>query len=244
MRSSALILVVTIVLVAGIAAAQQPYSAWSSVPPGTQATPYTGGPSNPGGHTDALTFWNSRAAFAAAFPGLPTEDFSGTLVAPGAVGSCFPPFNSTTNNACFTPGAIMPGVEINLVIQGGGGELVVLGVGFLGNTNVLVGPNSFVDDIVFNFSPAVRAAGFDLVNPMTPGQTYNVEIFGPGGSIGTTTATDGGEGNFWGVDATDVGGITSIVFNGGADSAHSELTTFVTFGGEPVPVELQTIAIE
>lgn len=244
MRCSTLTLVVTLVLTAGVAAAQQPYDAYSSVSPGAQAPPYAGSPSNPGGQTEALTFWNSRAAFAAAFPGLPTEDFSGTLVAPGAVASCPPPFNSSTNNACFAAGAIMPGVEINLVVQGGGGQLVVLGVGFLGNTNVLVGPDSFADDIVFNFNPAVRAAGFDLVNPMTPGQTYNVEIFGPGGSIGTTTATDGGEGNFWGVDATDVGGITSIVFNGGADGSHSELTTFVTFGGEPVPVELQSIAIE
>jgi hypothetical protein len=246
MRSSALILVVTLVLVAGIAAAQQPYSAWSSVPLGTQAPPYAGGPSNPGGHTEALTLWNSRAAFAAAFPGLPTEAFLGTLVGSGAIVSCDPPFNSTTNNACFAPGGIMPGIEIDLVIRDPSSsmQLVVIGTGALGNINVLVGPNTFLDDIIFNFNPAVRAAGFDLVNPLAPGQTYNVEIFGPGGSIGVGTATDGAEGNFWGVDATDVGGITSIVFDGGVDPVRSELTTLVTFGGEPVPVELQSIAIE
>lgn len=246
MRYPALALLATLVLAAGIAAAQQPYDAYSDVPPGTQAPPYAGGPSNPGGHIEALTFWNNRASFAAAFPGLPTESFSGTIVGGGAIVSCDPPFNSSTNNACFTPGAIMAGIEIDLGVRDPGSslQLVVIGVGALGNTNVLVGPNSFVDDIIFNFSPAVRAAGFDLINPMAPGQTYNVEIFGPGGSIGVGTATDGAEGNFWGVDATDVGGITSIVFDGGIDSAHSELTTLVTFGGEPVPVELQSIAIE
>jgi len=246
MRYPALALLATLVLAAGVAAAQQPVTAYSSVPPGGQPPPYAGGPSNPGGHTEALTFWNSRAAFAAAFPGLPTESFSGTSVGAGSIVACDPPFNSSTNNACFTPGAIMPGVEINLGVRDPASslQLVVLGVGSLGNVNVLVGPNTFTDDIIFNFSPAVRAAGFDLVNPLSPGQTYNVEIFGPGGSIGVGTATDGAEGNFWGVDATDVGGITSIVFDGGVDSAHSELTTLVTFGGEPVPVELQSIAIE
>ena len=212
----------------------------------TQAPPYVGGPSNPGGQTEALTFWNNRASFAAAFPGLPTESFSGTIVSAGAIVSCDPPFNSSTNNACFTPGAIMAGVEIDLGVRDPGSslQLVVIGAGAFGNVNVLVGPNTFGDDIIFNFNPAVRAAGFDLINPLSPGQTYNVEIFGPGGSIGVGTATDGLEGNFWGVDATDVGGITSIVFDGGVDAAHSELTTLVTFGGEPVPVELQSIAIE
>ena len=246
MRCSTLTLVVTLVLTAGVAAAQQPFEAWSDVPPGAQAPPYVGGPSNPGGHTEALTFWNNRASFAAAFPGLPTESFAGTIVSAGAIVSCDPPFNSSTNNACFTPGAIMAGVEIDLGVRDPGSslQLVVIGAGAFGNVNVLVGPNTFGDDIIFNFNPAVRAAGFDLINPLSPGQTYNVEIFGPGGSIGVGTATDGLEGNFWGVDATDVGGITSIVFDGGVDSSHSELTTLVTFGGEPVPVELQSIAIE
>jgi hypothetical protein len=215
------------------------------VPPGTPTPPYAGGPSNPGNQTESLSYWTDRAAFNVAFPGLPTEDWSGTSVAAGSVGSCLPPLNSATNDACFTPGSVLPGIELDIhMTPTGTGEYVVLGVGFLGNTNVLVGPNTFVDDLILNFNPAVRAVGFDLVNPMTPGQVYNVEIFGPGGSLGITTATDGSEGNFWGVDSTDVGGITSIVFDGGEDGSHSELTTLVTFGGDPVPVELQSVAIE
>jgi hypothetical protein len=237
-------LLLTMVAAAGVSVADQPFEQWSAVPPGTASTPAAGGPSTPGGQIEALTFWNDRAAFNAAFPGLPTEDWSGTIVPAGGVASCLPPLNSATNDACFTTGSVLPGLELDVSVAGGGGEYVVLGVGFLGNTNVLVGPNSFVDDLVFNFNPAVRAAGFDLVNPGTPGQVYNVTIYGPGGVIGTTTAVDGAEGNFWGVDSTDVGGITSIVFDGGADSGHAELSALVTFGGEPVPVELQSIGIE
>ena len=40
------------------------------------------------------------------------------------------------------------------------------------------------------------------------------------------------------------GGITGIVFDGAAISENSELTALVTFGGDPVPVELQSISIE
>ena len=244
MRSSRVILLVTMVAAAGISSADQPFEQWSAVPPGTPSTPSAGGPSTPGGQIEALTFWNDRGAFNAAFPGLPTENWSGTIVPAGGVASCAPPLNSTTNDACFTTGSVLPGIELDINVTTGGGQYVVLGVGFLGNVNILVGPNSFVDDLIFNFNPAVRAAGFDLVNPMTAGQTYNVTISGPGGVIGTTTAVDGPEGNFWGVDSTDVGGITSIVFDGGGSDVHSELTALVTFGGEPVPVELQSIDIE
>jgi hypothetical protein len=35
-----------------------------------------------------------------------------------------------------------------------------------------------------------------------------------------------------------------IFIDGGALSDHSELTTLVSFGGTPVPVELQSLSIE
>ncbi len=244
MRNSKLAVLMLIFLVVGTAVADQEVVRYSDVPPGTQPAPWVGGPIAPGENLPLLTFWTDRALFDAAFPGLPTEDWSGTSVPAGGVASCAPPLNSTTNDACFTAGSVLPGIELNVNVTTGGGQYVVLGVGFLSNTNILVGPNSFVDDLVLNFNPAVRAVGFDVVNPMTPGLTYNVEIFGTGGSLGTTTVTDGSEGNFWGVDSTDVGGITSIVFNGGGLSENSELTALVTFGGDPVPVELQSINIE
>lgn len=243
MRYSNSAMLVVMVLVAGLAAAEQPFDNYTQVPAGTEPAEWNGGPSTTAAPTRALTFWNNRAAFDAAFPGLPTEDWSGTIVAAGAILSCNPPLNSSTNDACFPTGGVLPGIEMQ-INNIGGGQYVVIGTGALGNAEVWVGPNTFIDDVIFNFNPAVRAAGLDVVNPMTPGQVYTVEIFGPGGSLGTTNVTDGGIGNFWGVDSTDVGGITSIVFNGAGDGSHSELTAYVTFGGTPVPVELQSFDVE
>ncbi len=245
MRFSSIVAVALLVLAAGGVSADQPFNQYTDVPPGTQpGTPQIGNP-NEAGSTEALVYWADRASFEAAFPGLPTEDWSNTLVAAGAIVSCAPPFNSSTSNACFAPGGILAGLELNVVnVTGGTGELVVLGAGAFGNTNVLVGPNSFGDDMVLNFSPAVRAAGLDLVNPVAPGNVYSVSVYGPGGVLDTTNVTDGPEGTFWGVDSDDVGGITSIVFEGFASEAHSELSSNVIFGGEPVPVELQSFDVE
>jgi hypothetical protein len=244
MRISKIAVLILVTLMAGTVLADQELSRYSDVPQGTQPAVWVGGPTTAGESVRALAFWTDRTLFDAAFPGLPTEDWSGTSVAAGAISSCTPPLNSTTNDACFATGTVLPGIELAVNVTTGGGDYVVIGAGAFGNTNVIVGPNSFVDNLVLNFNPAVRAVGFDVVNPLTPGVTYTVEIFGPGGSLGTTTVTDGSEGNFWGVDSTDVGGITSIVFDGGALSDHSELTTLVSFGGTPVPVELQSLSIE
>ncbi|MEN8165481.1 MAG: hypothetical protein ABFS37_15235, partial [Acidobacteriota bacterium] len=199
---------------------------------------------NQAGTDRALTFFADRTAFETAFPGLPTEDFSATLVGGVSIVSCAVPWNSTTNNACFAPGGIMAGIELDVNMVSGGGEGVVLGIGSFGNTHVWVGPNSFNDDLVLRFDPAVRAVGFDLVNPMTAPQTHTVEIWGPSGPHGNTAVIDAaGEGNFWGV-ADDAEGISSIVFNNADSADHSELVLLVTFGGEPVPVELESFMVE
>jgi hypothetical protein len=241
-----MVMMIGVVLVAGLAVADGPYNQYSDVPSGTQPGASNPGVSHEGGTLRSLTFYNDRATFDAAFPGLPTEDWSNTLVAPAAIEACPGPFNSATNNTCFAPGGILDGIELDFVPDPTSTfQLVVIGAGALGNTAVLAGPNTFADDMVFNFNPAVRAVGLDLVNPLNPGAgTYTVEIFGPAGSLGTTTVSDGPEGNFWGVDSDDVGGITSIVFGGGGIGDNAELSTLITFGGEPVPVELQSFEIE
>ena len=243
MKDLRVVIVVSLMLIAGMAVADQPYEQYSEVPAGSHTAVQSEG-ANQAGTDRALTFFADRTAFETAFPGLPTEDFSATLAGGGIV-SCPVPWNSTTDNSCFGPGGIMAGIELDVNMITGGGDGAVLGIGSFGNAHVWVGPNSFGDDLVLNFDPAVRAVGFDLVNPMTAPQTHSVEIFGPSGSIGTTTVVDSGaEGNFWGVDADDVGGITSIIFNNAGDDAFSELVLLVTFGGTPVPVELQSFNIE
>jgi len=183
-----------------------------------------------------LTFYTSRAVFNAAHPGIPLETFVNTNVPPNSVLACPGPFNSMTNNGCFSPGDILPGIS---VVNTTAGLLVVLTPPFFGVNCVAVGPNLFADNGEMQFSPPVQAVGLDLNSNIAA--TYNIEIFGPAGSLGTTTAPGAIPGIFWGVDTSSPGGINRITFfNAGAAG---ELFCNVAFG-LAVPVELQTFGVE
>lgn len=183
-----------------------------------------------------LAFYTDRPTFTAAHPGIPLETFAATNVAPDSVAACQGPFASTTNNACFSPGDIQPGIS---VVNGSGETLVVLTPSFIGVTCVSVGPNDFAGNGELHFSPPVTAVGLDLHSNVP--DTFQVEVFGPGGSLGTTTANGTSPALFWGVDTSDAGGISRITFAGGPGSG--ELFCNVAFG-QPTPVELQSFGIE
>ena len=102
-----------------------------------------------------------------------------------------------------------------------------------------VGPNAFEDSSELRFDPPVEAVGLDLES--NAGAPYTVTVFGPGGSLGSTTHSGGIPGAVWGVDTSDAGGISRIaVVSGGANG---ELFCNVAFG-QPVPVELQSFTIQ
>lgn len=183
-----------------------------------------------------LAFYTDRPTFAAAHPGIPLETFAATNVAPDSVLNCPGPFTSATNNGCFSPGDIQPGIS---VVNSGSGDLVVLTPAFIGVTCVSVGPNDFADNGELRFSPPVMAVGLDLHSNVP--DTFQVEVFGPGGSLGTTTADGTSPALFWGVDTTDPGGIARITFAGAPGSG--ELFCNVAFG-QPTPVELQSFDIQ
>ncbi|NIM49029.1 MAG: hypothetical protein GTO22_07190 [Gemmatimonadales bacterium] len=174
-----------------------------------------------------LTFFTDRTAFQAAVPGLPVEDWEGSNVPANSVQSCAGPFNSATNNACYSTGAILDGISAEAI---GAGEMVVLTTGFLGVSSTVVGPNFFADDTDIKFpNNNVSAVGMDLLDPFGPA-TLDVEIFGPGDvSLGTTSVTTGtSSGVFWGVASDSV--ITSIRFDQTAGGG-GELFDDVAFGG-------------
>jgi hypothetical protein len=158
-------------------------------------------PARPGAHapTGSLTFYTDRATFDAAHPGLPLEDYSNTNIPPNSVLNCPGPFDSNTNNGCFSPGDILPGIS---VVNTTGGDLVVLTPPFFGVNCVAVGPNTFIEDGELQFNPPVFAVGLDL-NSNVP-DTYNIEVFGPGGSLGTTTTPAQIPALFWGTPWTQV----------------------------------------
>ena len=232
-------LALLIAATAGLATAQDKYTDPGLVPT-TQTAPIVGDYKPIG----TLTFYADRGSFQAANPGLPLEDFTGTIVPPNNVCSDVPPLNSATNDACFPAGGVIPGFDLDVTIDTGGGAYVVLTVGFLGVSCISVGPNSFSDELDLDFSPAVMAAAFDLYTPLGGGEPYVIEVFGPGGSLGSTPATGGGlGGSFFGVDTVDPGGISRIEVREGIDGT-GELICDFEFGGVPVPVSLQSIDVE
>ncbi len=186
-----------------------------------------------------LTFYADRPTFQAAFPGLLTEDFSDGLTAPGGINTCTDlPSSSTSNDACFQPGDI----EVGFSTLPSVGDNVVLGTGFAGINCFGHGANTFTDDFQMDLGPAVRAIAFELTG--CGPENLDIEVFGPGGSLGMTTLQCPALGTtiFFGVDSVDPGGITQITTV--ASAGGGELVCNVEFGGIPFPVELESFSID
>jgi uncharacterized repeat protein (TIGR01451 family) len=151
---------------------------------------------------DGLVYYSDPAVFGMAFPGLPVEDFEEGNVAPNSVAGCPAPLDETSNNACFTPGQILPGVRF----QDNPGPtdpdgLVLVGEGFNGNPSKSLVANIFVDsfDIYFT-TPDVFATGMYLHSHYLT-DTLTVTLYGLDGItvIESTTAQASPAGSFWGV---------------------------------------------
>lgn len=224
-------------LLTGPVAAQ---SSWTTVDAGSLPAGGAVDPIN-AGTEGSLTFYADRPSFQAANPGLAMEGFEDGLTTAGNINTCLDlPSDATSNDDCFQPGDIEAGVA---TLPSGADDNVVLGNGFAGITCFGHGPNSFTDDFQLDFDPPVQAAGFEITG-CNGTDNLNVEIFGPGGSLGSTSFVCPALGStiFFGVDTSDVGGITRIttVETGGG----GELFCNLEFGGAPVPVTLEAFEIE
>lgn len=143
-----------------------------------------------------LTFYTDRALFDADAPGLPKEDFENGNVPAGGVTGCSDPFDSTTADACWAAGDVIPGFSLG---SSSGTGTVILGAGLIGNTSIVSGPNAFADFTILGLTdPTTNAAGMDLVVPLA--ETFDIRIFGEGDVLlGTTTGDASPAGIFWGV---------------------------------------------
>jgi len=225
-----------LVMGAGLLSAADNSTKYTDLTKGSTAQQQAQAPRPAEAPSGSLTFYTSRALFDAAHPGIPLENFSLTNVGPNNVLACPEPFDMNTNNGCFSPGDIKPGLGVwNTTAV----DLVVLTPPFFGVNCVAVGPNTFTDNGEMQFNPPVQAVGFDLNSNVS--STYNIEVFGPGGSLGTTTAPGAIPGIFWGVDTSDPGGISRITTNSAAGAG--EIYCNVAFGFA-VPVELQSFVVE
>ncbi len=177
-----------------------------------------------GGPSGTITTYSDRTAFEAMYPGLASETFDAALPGPGSVTGCPAPFSSTTDNACFAPGALIPGfrVEDDPLNDAGGGStsgLVVVGTGFSGNSSPTVAANTFVDSFnVFFDDPNVTAVGLDVVTYTTE-NTVDVQVFDTSDVLlGSTTVAATFDGTFLGIFATaPIGRINIFDSNGGAE---------------------------
>jgi hypothetical protein len=152
----------------------------------------------------SLTFYTDRASFQASAPGLSTEDFEAGQVADGGIMACPGPLDASSSNACFSSGAILPGVSFNSTAAHNGTELALMGAGFLNAPSKVLTAAWLQDGFVIDFPDGnVKAAGADLVSYRDP-DTCTIEVFGTSGSLGTTTAPCTPEGTFWGVISDQV----------------------------------------
>lgn len=219
--------------------AAQPTLTGSTPPPAPPVgTPSDGTVNGEGG---SLNFFASRAAFDAAHPGLPIEGFEAGSVPPGGIVPCPSPLDDTNNDACFSPGDILPGITITESAAPQFDGLALLAAGSFGNPSKIVVANYFIENFQLEFAPAVLAAGMDL-GCYFGSDTVNVTINGPAGLLGTAQASCTNGTAFFGVDTSDPGGISEIIVDSPADQA--EGADNIAFGGVPIPVELQSFDVE
>lgn len=142
-----------------------------------------------------IYFYTDQALFESFYPGLTMEDYSNTNVPDNSSNSAEGSFDSFTDNDCFSQGDIVEGISLDNLE---GNENVVITPPFMGVTSVTVGPNLFEDDARYSFTVPVNVFGIDIVMPVESG-FVNIEVFGIGGSLGTSSAIGSLAGVFWGV---------------------------------------------
>lgn len=174
--------------------------------------------------TDAVIYYTNLTTFETANPGLTHEDYSSTLVPANSVSADTGPLDYYCSNSLFALHTIVQGISL---WEQSNNDMVVLTPPFIGVTSVCVGPNTFVDNAVYTFTLPTRAFGAFIVMP-NGAATVDIEVFGAGGSIGTTSTTGGtGGGSFWGVSCYDED-IVKIEFN--CPGGDGELFCDVQFG--------------
>ncbi len=182
------------------------FKAWRQLIPGSQS-----GTAGAGEDTRAQTYFTDRAAFDAAAPALPLEDFEEGNVSAGGVETCSDPYDSSTSDACWSAGDILGGISLG---SSSGGGMVILGDGFFGgSSSIVTGANTFTDFTYIDFSPAVNAIGMDLL----PANTVTIRLYDAAGALlATTSGTGGDSGMFWGVVSDESISRVELEGDGGA----------------------------
>ena len=177
----------------------------------------------------------TRASFDAAAGPLPVETFEEGNVSAGIAIGCPAPLDSSSSNTCFSPGDIVPGLQlVDVPGPDTAGGLALAGDGFLGITSEAIFANVFTDTLQLNFSGGVDAVGFDLYSVLPSSVT--VAVFGASGLLGSfpVAATYGGDGTFFGIFSDEA--VTVITLS--SLTGQSKGVDNVAFGTVPEPASL------
>jgi len=138
-----------------------------------------------------LHYFGSRLAFDSAYPGLAVEDFE-----EGTPDTNFDsPLDSTTNNAVFSPGDILPGVSFSTDFS----SSLDLRLRQLATTIVFSTPSS-LRRLLIDFPGGAQAVGMDVFQFNAAGDVI-LETFGASGLLGTTRVETSQDGAFFGVES-------------------------------------------
>jgi len=128
-------------------------------------------------------FFTDKELFEDTCTDLNFEDFENSNVPDNNSQSCPNPFNTFTNNACYSPGVLIPGFSVlaedppNPALA-----LLVLAPGALGVPSTVVGPDSAINPTIVELDDA-NAAGIEFLL-LNPGAIVNnvvaVDVYGPG----------------------------------------------------------------
>ncbi|SNR32859.1 thrombospondin type 3 repeat-containing protein, partial [Lutibacter flavus] len=133
---------------------------------------------------------------------LPLENFEEGLVNPLEVITFLNPLDENTNNSAFSAGDILPGVTFTTTGVNSN-LLVVLGNGFIGDHSKIIGPNSFDDNLVINFTTNnVTSISMDVLSGWNEGNV-EIEFFGNSGSLGVTTVFGTNNGTYLGIESDE-----------------------------------------
>ena len=183
-----------------------------------------------------LTIFSDESHFRFACRPLELENFGQTLVPPDGIQQCSSPFNSFTNNECFTPGALIEGFSLIGLPFADNGDLVVITPSFFpGMTDVVAGANDFNDNSEITFQdPGIRGVGINLFTFAIDSSLVTIDVFGPGDTLlGTTQVRAAPDGPFFGVQSEDT--ITRIRLTNGYGVLISNLSFGECSAAENIP---------
>ena len=178
----------------------------------------------------AVVEYGTRADLDAACPTCSFEDFEEANVADGWSSLMTGPLNSTTNNAIFSSGDIVAGLEINVA---GTNNMFISAPGAYTYTSHAISynnPSTLAPEIVIDFTSSVNHFGLDLTsNPN--GNTLTLTLFSGLDNLGSFNVSNVvGGGTFFGV-YSDLS-ITSVEITGNADYWGVDN---ISFGAASVP---------